>query len=129
MQKVYRLEHTTVISPYSYNGVNSGVYTIDYGIICEVLQDKLCDAHNGSSHPCVREDGIFNGEDWFSCFTDLESLKWWFDGFLAELLDAGCQVVSYVVGEVVVGNSGKQAVFHEGTTFGEKTVIPQDSFL
>jgi hypothetical protein len=129
MQTVYRLEHSTVTSPYSSNGVNHGVYCSAGGVYCSVLRYKLLNAHNGSSHPSMIEDGICLGDKWFCCFTDLESLKWWFDCFLAELLDAGCQVVSYVVGEVVIGNSGKQAAFDEGTIFGEKTVIPQDSFL
>ena len=109
---IYRLERD--------NGepVGFGPYNGD----CDLnVIDRLHDAHDfdDDGRPNVREDFHSQGgikfselmEMYCACPT-LDYLLWWFEGFVDELLDAGFNVVEYVVQDCLEGASGKQVMFH-----------------
>jgi len=70
-------------------------FDYDYCEDLEDLREKLCVAHEDSSHPSWFSEGWDLGSHYRSGFSSLNKLLRWFDGYLEALEDAGYVVVEY----------------------------------
>lgn len=93
--------------------------------------DKMGDAHNDNyTHPSIRNDISkwsemgFKFYDHFCCFTNIEQLKTWFDGFLVILNRRGFVIAEYIIEHdgVIVGESNTQAVFDINKVLEKKII-------
>lgn len=96
---VYRIENSAGYGPYSSDWPG---------------QQDLHRAHEGCvSHPGPRAEGIsMLGEAKYFGFTSLADLDTWFDGFTHRLLEAGYNIVSYVVESSGVFHGEHQVAFN-----------------
>lgn len=68
---------------------------------------------NGLTHPGMRDDfpNYESVSSFYCACLSLDGLQRWFDGFLEDLIKLGCDIVEYIVSDVVVAISKKQCFF------------------
>jgi len=131
METVYRIEHPEIKS----NLIGAGPYYLEnrYDEIPKELLKVITllgDAHNISSeHPAIDHDinhDNFNTEDFrlniISTCPNLDSLFYWFSGFIDDLLNNGLIVVEYKVKQYFKGVSNIQCGFRHKDIIS-KTII------
>lgn len=103
MAKVYRVEHIeTGVGPYTYRShLRRG------------LREKMGKYWNTEKYPGWREDFHEYKAGYWSGFTSIKQLKWWFYGVLTDLKNSGFVIKEYTVPKenIVLSKSGKQLVF------------------
>ena len=133
--KIYRLEHPTITKTVGNITFGVGPYYLEnrYDEITKELLTvitKLGDEHSTSSeHPSLASDISYAGFDSNDFYYDvlsacptLTTLKYWFNGFIDNLLDYGLIIVEYTVSNSYLGNSNIQCGFKLSDVISKKII-------
>lgn len=86
---------------------------------------KMFDAHDSSSHPQPKDDGIEDfGEHHLSGFASVRDLRMWFEGFLSALIRHGYSIVIVEVPESAVLYGGEQVMYDRNAVVSQWVVVP-----
>lgn len=128
---IYRIEHKNEVANTSNRiNINKGpygsFYNMTYKDILKHQQMSMSHAR-GNNHPniwCDMEGLVHDDEiSKFYCgCPNLDILKEWFSGYVANLLRNEYQVVEYKVKQSVLGWSGRQSFFKPSEIISKKVV-------
>ena len=123
MIRVYRVEHLDVLFN-SDSGVGVGPY-VCWGSSSDWYGRMINHHADSINFPPICVDGLYGKDtpDHVCCFTSIEKMLSWFDGYLPYLLEEGFGCVEYVISsEPIIGTSEKQALFDIGTILSREVL-------
>ena len=127
MNIVYRVEHET-ISVYKNKNIGQGCY-VNRPIEADWYERMREEHANSYIHPNIWVDGMEcftdreNGDIYYCCFSSIELLETWFEGYLDLLAEEGFIVVEYTLNEEAKeGYSRKQSMFSENVIISKRNL-------